>query len=101
MKTSKLKTQSSMKNKNLVALLSLMVLVSTLSVAARSDDDRLGSPQQAGPFQVTLLTDPATPQAGVNRFRADVTQGGKPVKDAQVKLRLTMPLHRQWRPVRS
>jgi nitrogen fixation protein FixH len=51
----------------------------------------LGTEQAAGPFQVTLSTDPDTPKAGNTKFEAKVTKGGQPVKDATVNLSLSMP----------
>ncbi len=51
----------------------------------------LGTAQAAGPFQITLTTDPAAPTEGDTRFIAAVTRDGKPVKDAEVKAALSMP----------
>jgi len=51
----------------------------------------LGKEQAAGPFQITLSTEPAAPRTGDAKFRAKVTRGGKPVKDATVTVKLDMP----------
>lgn len=51
----------------------------------------LGTAQAAGPFQVTLSTQPAAPRSGDTRFQAKVTKGGQPVTDATVNLSLSMP----------
>jgi hypothetical protein len=51
----------------------------------------LGTTQAAGPFQVTLSTDPAAPKVGETRFAAQVTRNGQPVSDARVKVSLSMP----------
>jgi YtkA-like len=51
----------------------------------------LGTPHAAGPFQVTLSTDPAPPKAGETRFQAKVSRDGQPVSAASVSLSLSMP----------
>jgi hypothetical protein len=51
----------------------------------------LGTEQTAGPFQVTLSTEPAAPKAGDTRFTARVTRDGKTVTGATVKVDLSMP----------
>lgn len=59
--------------------------------AAGTGAAALGRAQAAGPFQVTLATDPATPTEGDTRLIATVTRDGKPVEDAEVKAALSMP----------
>lgn len=51
----------------------------------------IGSEQAAGPFQVTLSTEPSAPKVGETRFTARVTKGGQPVKDATIAISLSMP----------
>jgi hypothetical protein len=51
----------------------------------------LGKPNAAGPFRVTLSTPESPVRAGRVPFTADVTRDGRPVKDAAVKVRLSMP----------
>jgi YtkA-like len=50
----------------------------------------LGTAQAAGPFQVTLSTDPTRSKVGETRFRAEVRRDGQPVTDATVNLNLSM-----------
>jgi len=50
----------------------------------------LGTEQTAGPFQVTLTTEPAAPKVGQVRFIAMVMRDAKMVKDAKVTLELAM-----------
>lgn len=75
-----------------MAIISLWALAN--SPAQARDPARLGVSQKAGPFQITLTTIPAAPQSGSNRFQVQVSREGKAVKNALVKLTLTMPLHR-------
>lgn len=56
-----------------------------------STGSALGTAAAAGPFQVTLTTDPAAPKVGDTRFQAQVTKDGQPVKDATVTISLSMP----------
>ncbi len=51
----------------------------------------LGSEEAAGPFRVTLTTEPAEPKVGTATLKAAVTREGKPVKDATVRVSLSMP----------
>jgi nitrogen fixation protein FixH len=51
----------------------------------------LGTEQAAGPFQVTLSTDPAAPKVGETRFQAKVSRSGQPVSGATVRVSLSMP----------
>lgn len=51
----------------------------------------LGTPQPAGPFQVTLTTEPTAPKVGGTKFIAEVTKGGQLVKDGTVAVSLSMP----------
>lgn len=51
----------------------------------------LGTAQAAGPFEVTVTTDPGAPKQGDTRLIAIVTRNGKPVDDAQVTTALSMP----------
>lgn len=51
----------------------------------------LGTPQEAGPFQVTLSLKPAQPKVGDARFTAKVTRDGQPVTNGTVKLDTSMP----------
>lgn len=51
----------------------------------------LGSEAAAGPFQVSLTTEPAAPKVGDTRFRVTVTKDGQPVKEAAVTVSLSMP----------
>ena len=51
----------------------------------------LGTEQTAGPFQVTLATEPTEPKAGETRFEATVSRNGEPVTNATVNLELSMP----------
>lgn len=64
------------------------------NLPAHARESDLGMPRKAGPFQITLLTEPTVPQVGENRFRVDLTRDGYPVVDARVTLILTMPRHR-------
>lgn len=50
----------------------------------------IGTPQPAGPFEVTLSTE-TPPKMGDTRFEATVTRNGQPVTDATVNLDLSMP----------
>jgi hypothetical protein len=65
-----------------------------VSPAHAKNTTKIGMPQAAGPFQVTLTTIPVVPQNGANRFRVEVNRKGETVSDAEVTLTLTMPLHR-------
>lgn len=51
----------------------------------------LGSLKAAEPFQVMLVTEPATPTMGKTLFKAKVMRDGKPVTHADIRLNLTMP----------
>lgn len=51
----------------------------------------LGMWHPAGNFEVRLTTDPATPKAGENKLRVQVTRDGQPVSDAKVNVYLSMP----------
>ena len=51
----------------------------------------LGTQQLAGSFAVMLMTEPKEPKVGDARFQVKVTQSGKPVTNAAVKLDLSMP----------
>lgn len=51
----------------------------------------LGGEEAAGPFQVTLTTEPAEPKVGDTLFRARVTRDGSPVTGADITLGLSMP----------
>lgn len=51
----------------------------------------LGTQQPAGPFQVTLSTDPAAPRVGDTRFEARITRDGQPATGATVRVSLSMP----------
>lgn len=59
--------------------------------AALSSAAALGMAQAAGPFQVTLTTDPAAPTEGAARLSAVVTRSSIPVDDAEVSAALSMP----------
>ena len=75
-------------------LAALVAVVIAVQPAHAKDAAKLGTPQAAGPFQVTLTTIPAVPQSGSNLFRVEVIRKGEVVSDAQVALTLTMPIHR-------
>lgn len=60
------------------------------SVQPTSKTTALGTAQAAGAFQVTLSTDKPL-VAGKTLFHATVMQQAKPVKNATVKLNLSMP----------
>lgn len=51
----------------------------------------LGRADAAGPFQVTLSAAKEPVKVGDVRFTADVERAGTPVKDATVKVTLSMP----------
>lgn len=55
-----------------------------------SSDKGIGT-QIAGPFSVTLTTDPSTPKPGKVSFTADISKNGGPVATAKVSLDLYMP----------
>ena len=51
----------------------------------------LGADEAAGPFHVTLTSEPAEPKVGDTLFRARVTRDGSPIAGADVTLSLSMP----------
>lgn len=73
---------------------SLVLAVAFAVLPAQAKGAKLGIPQKAGPFQITLTAIPTVPQSGSNLFRVEVRRKGQVVSDAMVKLTLTMPLHR-------
>lgn len=75
-------------------MISTVLAVAFWVFPTQAKDAKLGMPQKTGPFQITLTTSPAAPQSGSNLFRVEVSRKGKVVSAAQVKLTLTMPLHR-------
>jgi hypothetical protein len=74
----------------LVGLTAVVTLFGAGAARAQSAGS-LGTPQQAGPFQVTLI---ASPQVGTTRFETRVSRDGRGVSDAKVTLSLSMPNHR-------
>lgn len=51
----------------------------------------LAEENAAGPFTVTLTTEPERPTEGETALTAVVTRGGQPVTDAHIQLNLSMP----------
>ncbi|HXG24514.1 MAG TPA: FixH family protein [Chthonomonadales bacterium] len=63
----------------------------TSTTAPTATGATLGTEQAAGPFQVTLSTEPAAPKVGDTHFELRISRGGQPVTDATVQLSLSMP----------
>jgi hypothetical protein len=59
--------------------------------AGGSATEALGTEQAAGPFQVTLSTEPTPPKVGATKFQVKVSRNGQPVSGATVKLSSSMP----------
>ncbi len=55
------------------------------------DAPKLGSELAAGPFKVMLTMNPVNAKAGDATFTAKVTRDGKPVTNAKVMLKTSMP----------
>jgi hypothetical protein len=81
-----------MKSKSVFAALSLAAVAALAAPhSAHAAAAALGTTQQAGSFEVTLIARPTT---GPTRFEARITKDDKAVTDAEVSLNLTMPYHK-------